>query len=296
MVISENTVGTNDIPDSNHDILGPLMPARGFFFIVIDEPGKDGFLVRKIYASPNSPYLTKMNLDPLRLLSETEPERYGLMPKDYSAPTTVAEHVMGNNKSSLISTSSIFPDGSPRFEGKTIFIDVHKAKNAGLKLISTAEIITALEEYKKQYPHLAKRVEKISGYVDDIDKEVLIEGRKVPAQTIFTPESLKTTQNIVKAGRVVQVFSIFFTAYDLEQATEKSFETKSIKPIGAEAIRQIGGWGEAVAGAKIGTVIGASLGVTTGPGAVATGIIGGIVFGAAGYFGADWVADYIDEN
>ncbi|EIQ26602.1 putative membrane protein [Shigella boydii 965-58] len=43
-------------------------------------------------------------------------------------------------------------------------------------------------------------------------------------------------------------------------------------------------------------MIGASLGITTGPGAVATGIIGGIVFGAAGYFGADWVADYIDEN
>lgn len=27
-----------------------------------------------------------------------------------------------------------------------------------------------------------------------------------------------------------------------------------------------------------------------------TGLVGGIIFGTAGYFGADWVADYIDEN
>lgn len=52
----------------------------------------------------------------------------------------------------------------------------------------------------------------------------------------------------------------------------------------------------AVAGAKIGTVAGAAVGIETGPGVVLTGLIGGVIFGTSGYFGADWVADHIDEN
>jgi hypothetical protein len=36
--------------------------------------------------------------------------------------------------------------------------------------------------------------------------------------------------------------------------------------------------------------------VETGPGLVVTGLIGGIVLGMAGYFGADWVADHIHAN
>ena len=101
---------------------------------------------------------------------------------------------------------------------------------------------------------------------------------------------------MAKAGRVVQVVGIVLTAYDLEQATEKSIKTVSVKPISAEVIRQAGGWGGFVAGAKIGTLAGAAVGGGTGPGAVITGLVGGIIFGAAGYYGADWVADYIDEN
>lgn len=34
----------------------------------------------------------------------------------------------------------------------------------------------------------------------------------------------------------------------------------------------------------------------TGPGALIAGLDRGIVFSAAGYFGADWVADHIDKN
>jgi len=69
-----------------------------------------------------------------------------------------------------------------------------------------------------------------------------------------------------------------------------------MKPISAEVVRQAGGWGSAVAGMKIGAATGAALGIETGPGALLTGLVGGIVFGAAGYYGADWVADFIDEN
>lgn len=65
---------------------------------------------------------------------------------------------------------------------------------------------------------------------------------------------------MAKAGRVVQVVGIVLTAYDLEQATEKSIKTGSVKPISAEVIRQAGGWGGFVAGAKIGTLAGAAVG------------------------------------
>ena len=294
--MNEYSAVTNEKRHSIYDVTGPLMPARAFFFIIIDEPGKDGFLIRKIYASSSNPYLSKMNLSPLRMLSETDPERYGLVPKDFKSSVSVAEHVMGNNKSPYISTSSIFPGGSPRFDGKSIYIDVEKALKSGAKLVTTDEILKTLDEYKLQNPHLTKRVDKIASYVRDIDKEVLIKGEKVPSKAIFTPESLNVVRNIAKVGRVVQVFGIAFTAYDLEQATEKSVATGSVKPISAEIIRQAGGWGGFVAGAKIGTVVGASVGIETGPGAVITGLVGGIIFGAAGYYGADWIADYIDEN
>ncbi|WP_286159236.1 hypothetical protein [Janthinobacterium sp. HH01] len=95
---------------------------------------------------------------------------------------------------------------------------------------------------------------------------------------------------------MVQVVGIVLTAYDLEQASEKSFKAKSVKPISAEVIRQAGGWGGAVAGFKLGGLAGAALGIETGPGAIITGLIGGIIVGGASYFGADWVADHIDKN
>lgn len=241
--MSEQSTLTNDKPHSHYDVLGPLMPARAFFFVIVDEPGKDGFLVRKIYASNTDPYLSKMDLSDLKVLSETNPERYGLMPKNYSAPFTVAEHVMGDNISSYISTSSAFPEGSPRFEGKTIIVDIDKAVRSGAKLISTEEILKSLDDYRNQNPHLKKKIERISNYVRDIDKEVLLHGEKIPASAIFTPETLKYAKYFTRGARVIQVTGIIFTAYDLEQATEKSIKNGSVKPITAEVIRQAGGWG-----------------------------------------------------
>lgn len=294
--MTEESTLTNETPHSTFDVSGLLMPARAFFFIIVDEPGKDGFLVRKIYTSTSNPYLSKMNLSPLRMLSETDPERYGLLSKNFDSTVSIAEHVMGNNKSPYISTSSIFPDGSPRFDGKSIYIDVEKALKSGAELVTTDEILKTLEEYKANNPHLAKRIDKIASYIGDVDKEILIKGEKIPAKAIFTPKSLNFVKGMAKAGRVVQVVGIVLTAYDLEQAIEKSVQTGSVKPISAEVIRQAGGWGGFAAGAKIGTVAGAAVGIETGPGAVITGLVGGIIFGAAGYYGADWIADYIDEN
>lgn len=285
---------TNDKEGSRHDVTGHLMPARAFFFAIVDEPGKDGFLVRKIYAAPDNLFLRDMGLSPLQQLQELHPERYGLSPKNFEAGTSVAEHVMGNNMSSYVSTSELFPGGSPRFEGRSIVIDIAKAKRAGAKLVETGEILTALEQYKAENPHLAKRVSKIAGYVKDIDKEVLVQSPKVPASAIFNERSLRTALGFTKYARVVQIFGIVFTAYDLDVATEQSVQTKSIRPIRREAVKQMGGWGGATAGARIGAALGASIGVETGPGAIITGAIGGLLLGAVGYFGADWLNQKFD--
>jgi hypothetical protein len=255
---------TNDKGGSRHEVVSHAMPARAFFFVIVDEVGKDGFVVRKIYASSGSPYLANMGLSPLKQLSELYPETHGMTPKSWGSATTVAEHVMGNNMSPYLSSSSIFPGGSPRFQGRDIFIDIEKAKASGARLISTEEILKSLDDYKAQNPHLAKRVDKIAKYVKDIDKEILVSGEKIPAKAIFNSQSLKTAGKIVKFGRVVQVVGIVLTAYDLEQASEKSFHSKSVKPITAEVIRQAGGWGGAVAGFKIGGVTGAAVGIETG--------------------------------
>ena len=79
------------------------------------------------------------------------------------------------------------------------------------------------------------------------------------------------------------------TAYDVGSAGYESYETGSTAPIVAEGVRQVGGWGGAVAGAKTGAVVGGLLGIESGPGALVTGAIGAIGFGMAGYYGADWV-------
>ena len=291
-------IPTNQTQDSISNVPGYLMPARAFFFIIVEEPGKDGFLVRKIYASNKSPYLEEMKLSELQQLSEIHPERYGMMPKDFSAPHSIAEHVMGGGKniSQYISTSSIFPGGSPRIEGRDIFIDIQRAQQSGMRLISTEEILVELTKYKEQYPHLSRRVDKISSYVRDIDREVLIHGEKVPASAIFNKESLRIAQTAAKAGRAIQVVGIVFTAYDIAQASNESIRIGNAKPITAELVRQAGGWGAAWAGFKIGGVVGAALGIETGPGAVISGLVGGIIVGTAGYFGADWVADHIYVN
>jgi hypothetical protein len=180
--------------------------------------------------------------------------------------------------------------------GRNVFVDIAKAKASGAILVSTHEIQIFLQQYKALYPHTAKDANRLGRYSELVDQEVLVFGKKVPASAVFGSEALRKTKTIQSVGRVVQVVGIVLTAYDLSVATSQSFQTKSVKPISAEVIRQAGGWGAAVAGFKLGGAAGAALGIETGPGAFVTGLVGGLIVGTAGYFGADWVADHIYKN
>jgi hypothetical protein len=289
---------TNQKQDSQYDVLGHLMPAKVFVFVVVDEPGRDGFLVRQCYADVNNPYLQELSLGELGDLREVYPEQYGLWGKDPGSNASVAEHVMGSEKvTGYVSASSDFPGGATRFEGKAVYIDIAKAKRSGARLVTGQEIRAALDEYAQQNPHLKKRIERIRSYSEALDKEILIQPNpSVPPSGVFTPRGLGMALGIVKVARVVRVFSIVFTAYDLSVATDRSFAAKSVRPIEKEAVRQIGGWGGAIAGARIGVAMGAMVGVETGPGTVITGLVGGIIFGAVGYLGGSFAASRIPDT
>ncbi len=291
------SVPTNKEPGSVSDVPGYAMPASMHLFVVVDEIGKDGFLVRKIYSSPDSPHLVAKNLPAFQMNHEIWPEKYGMRPVAPNSAATVAEHVFSSRKypSSYLSASSEFPTGSPRFDGKVVYIDIEKAKAAGAKLVTTEEILKSLEDYKKIAPKNIAKIDQIADWVKNIDKEVLIKSEKIPAAAIFTPRSHNATRAFIKGAKVVRVFAIGFTAYDIKIATEASIEQNSVKPISIEVVKQAGGWGAAMAGARIGVVAGAAVGIETGPGAIVSGAIGGIIFGTAGYLGATWLTDYLQE-
>ena len=255
-----------------------------FLFILTDELLPSGKLVRKVIVPPPAQIFD--------YFKSNQYEMFGMKPPNPFANITIGEHALGLNQSPYLSSSSL-PHGAPNFNGTPQFIDINKAKAAGCKIYTTEEIVSDLKKLKEKAPtaEAKARLDKVINAVSNVEKEVLIKG-EIPSNAIKSSTSMKLTKGL----RVLNVIGIVITAYELEQATEKSIKQSSIKPITAETIRQVGGWGGAIAGAKIGAIGGAAVGIETGPGAILTGAVGAIIFGTAGYFGADWVADYIDEN
>lgn len=216
------------------------------------------------------------------------PELYGIKSIDPNAIISIGEHALGDNKSPYTSASTL-PKGLPNFRGRPVYIDIAKLKAAGATIHSTEEILADLDRIAKNHPHML--VKKLKEVITHIEREVLIEG-KVPAVTVKSQSAMTITRSL----RVVQFIGFAITAYDLGKTTVKSVKEESPKPLAAETIRQVGGWGGAIAGIKIGGIAGAAVGIETGPGAIITGAVGALLFGVAGYFGADWVADFIDKN
>lgn len=134
-----HNIPTNDKKGSHYDVLGHLMPARIFVFVVVDKPGKDGFLVRRVYSSIEDPNLIQLNLTPIGNLREVYPEEYGLWSRGGpESNASVAEHVLEFEKiTSYASTSGTYPDGTLRMNGKTVYVDIAKAKRSGAKLVTT---------------------------------------------------------------------------------------------------------------------------------------------------------------
>ncbi|MBN3831984.1 glycine zipper family protein [Burkholderia sp. Ac-20344] len=301
---------TSDKTESKYDVLGHVMPAKAFFFVTVDEVGPEGFLVRRTYSSVNDPRLPR-ELTPLQRFQIVYPEMSGLMAPNQQGLAQAAEHVLELDKrikveTPFVSASSNFPGGAERFHGsenpsKLVYIDIAKAKRSGAIMVTPAEIGRSIDEYVKDMPSKARReADYLKKKALGVDSEFLVKPKPiVPAEGIFTQKGLKIALGVEKWARVVQVFGIFLTAYDLSKATNESIKFKSVKPITKATLRQIAGWEGSIAGRWAGAAIGARMGATTGvlcgielgPGAIITGAIGGIIGGALAYTGESYLLD-----
>jgi hypothetical protein len=290
-----------------------VSPARGFLFVVFDQLPEVGTrnLVRKVGVVPKN---------------------FALYPANPLGRLTAAQHALGFNprQSQWLSASSR-PFGAANFRGTPLLMDTAKIAKGGGRIITTAELVAALHMHAGQNPSSASQVNRLINAITHVEGEVLVEGSTPPRSALplsashnryvkaaealweqfdakqmtrseletglsSLDDAYKSARAVGRVGRVFMVAGIVFTAVDITRATSQSIDQRSGKPIAAETVRQVGGWGSAIAGAKIGALTGAAFGIETGPGAVITGAIGAVIFGAAGYFGADWIADHISEN
>jgi hypothetical protein len=269
----------------------PLVPARGFFFVLADEvnPLRQK-VVRKVMVSPSlSQKLSERLTRPIPFLAN--PERFGLHPTGPSSPVSIGRHAMGMKPSPFSSASSSML-GPSRISGDRFWIDVEKAQHAGATFHDADEILADLDRIARKTAKAADlaRVERIKALVR-ADAEVLIRG-SVPAAAIKGAPAMTLTRGL----QGVQIVGFAMTAIDVTYATQRSIREGSVKPLAAETVRQVGGWAAAWAGVKLGAAGGALLGVETGPGAILTGAAGGLIGGVAGYYGFDWIADHISAN
>ncbi|MBC8123761.1 MAG: hypothetical protein H7Y22_18225 [Gemmatimonadaceae bacterium] len=256
--------------------LGPLHDAK----IVPPSAPFEDTVIRK--ESPNVPNPTKYGFQATGPDVELRPGEHAL-----------GEHLNprgGPSPTPFISASEN-PKGAPNIDGKPYHIGVEEARRAGAEFYSNADVTADLEAMAKESPRYQARTEMWKANQLRGEQEALFKG-DVPASAVETGgmRALKT------AGRVAGVVGAALTVYDLAEATQESVEEGTPAPIIAEGVRQVGGWGGAIAGAQAGAALGAAVGLTTGPGAIVTGIAGGLIGGVAGFFAADQVADLIHKD
>lgn len=269
-----------------HERPATTLPGHAYHFLIADEPNPlTRRVVRKVLLPP--PGVS----DPADLTRLSRPEKFGFRPRAPGSPVSMGRHVGGRVDSGFISASDR-AFGSPRFEGKRFWINIDKAKRAGVSVHETGPITADLDRVIGKTKSAARRADlaEIRDLARNVDHEVLLEGH-VPAAAVKTGGMMAMT----RGAQVVSGVGIVLTAYDLEQAAERSGAQHSIRPLAAESVRQAGGWAGAWAGAEMGAMAGAAVGIETGPGAIVTGLVGGLIGGIAGFTGASWIAGAIEH-
>jgi LysM repeat protein len=254
------------------------------FFVVADEVLPSTKVVRKVFVFDEAA-MKRLGLTPTKIAGRVlNPGQFGFRATDPLSPVSVGRHAMGM-KPSRFSSASTLAAGSPRMKGEPFWIDAGKARAAGVKIVDTEDILRDLERIKSKTtsPDTLARIERTRQFVMG-DREVLLEGT-IPATAVKGAMAMQLTRGF----RVLGGVGLVLTAYDLGKSGVASYETGSIRPLASETGRQAGGWGGALAGARIGAAAGGLVGIETGPGAVLTAAGGAILFGAIGFFGADWL-------
>ena len=282
------------------------------FYIVVDNIGKNGFLVRYTYKTVEDAikYHRHGELVGIKADLKVFPEKYGLYAVSPEAGNSIVSHVRGSTKNSQYVSASTLSDGAERFNvnngSKKLSIDINKLKQSGAQLISTEEISNAINDENKAL--MSKKKVNIHQVIRNNearfkaiqDQEVLIKGAdRKSSQFIFTPDDLSKVKNIQKVGQKLLPLAYILTTVNLINAGIDSAKTQSIKPIAEEVAEQVAGWGGAFAGMWLGLKIGSltgSIGIP-GVGTVIGGIVGSIAGGYAGYFGiSNFFEDDSDED
>ncbi len=310
-----NSINTQNVTyiRKNNQFPASVALARGYMFVIFEQLPNIGAtkIIRKVAAIPKNYSLNAANL------------------KGTLSP---AEHVLNiaPRESQFLSASSK-PFAAPSINGQPLILDVAKIKQAGGQIYTLESVVQDLKRFVGENPSTRNQVDKLIYAITRIEGEVLINGG-TPPDAAKMPSAVHNAyiksaeyywreytsgriskQNLVdelanlenayskarivgSVGRVLFVIGVVLTVVDLTKATNRSITQHSFKPIGAEVVRQTGGWGGALAGARIGFATGAMFGIETGPGAIVSGAVGAIIFGAIGYFSADWAADHISPN
>lgn len=181
--------------------------------------------------------------------------------------------------------------------GKPLLIDLATVRAAGGQVVTVTELADDLRRYAAQNPRMAGSVSRLLWAVENVEGETLIKG-SVPGKAVSRPNPIvqgtvraaqelwdeftagKATgaeleanlqrvdrrfergRRLGRAGRVLSVVGVVVTVYDVARASRRSVRQRSFRPIGAEVIRQVGGWGGAIAGAKISSARGVTWGRT----------------------------------
>ena len=249
-----------------------LIPTLTHVFVLADEINVfNKKVVRRVLVSSKmAAEVARQVGRPLKIFPS--PERFGFQATGPDAMLSIGRHATGTKPSPFISSSSLL-FGAQRFTGEPFWIDVVKAQNAGASLHGTDEIVADLSRIGSKMKTQAdkQKIESLKKLVVG-DGEVLIKG-PVPASAVKGA----TAMGVTRVLQGVQVVGFTLSAVDLGNAAGKSIDEKSLRPIGAETLRQAGGWAGAWAGVKVGAAAGAMVGVETGPVAVVTMGVGSIV-------------------
>ena len=298
-----------------------LAMARGYMFVLFEQLPDVGprKVIRKVAVVPKNFALSAPN------------PTAGFSLAEHALGDNKSKFLSSSNKPFGSPTMGKASPSNPGGWKSLLLIDLEKAKAAGARVFTVEEVVADLNRHASQNPALRTRVNQLIWAIEKVEGEVLIQGG-VPGNAVkrvssaHTPyistadelwasfakgkinkaqleaelASLEKGYNKAKivgrVGRVLTVVGVVFTVKDVADATQRSAQANSYKPLAAETIRQVGGWGGALAGAKIGAVGGALFGIETGPGAILTGAAGAIIFGALGYFGADLIADEVEKD
>ncbi|MGH2639268.1 MAG: hypothetical protein ACRDF4_08330, partial [Rhabdochlamydiaceae bacterium] len=200
------------------------------------------------------------------------------------------------------------------------------------KILRGEPSIEDIEKFEKKVQDAEESLQKTERHavLSIKDREVAVEAPSGTSLAI-PPSAVKGgfAQFLTTGLHVVQFGGIILTLHDLGQAAHEAYQQHSLVPLEKESARQVGGWGGSAignsitkkgvrllakilkptvrsaleAGGREGALEGVEIGgdsggtflIETGPGAVIGAAVGAAIFGAIGYFGGDYIANYLDK-